>query len=507
MQICVHLDPARLFRWHLALLPLLRDAGHDVAVSFGDNPEPLPNTLTAILDYDQARSHKAASETLSSRLHPHAFEGWPRYAGGGYGVMLDLSTASRVHTHPGRVLRPLFDGSYKDYALFDALLRQHAPQLSLADSRTRDHVWIIGQPAIEMPWRAGRSFDEIASRLTGGIVRALNEIAAGRAPQGILSPEKSTAGRSNLLAGGAAFAGRRLGRKFSRLAEVARGTAPRWHVAWRRSGEDDAPLQGDVTLNLCDYRVLPDDGQRYFADPFVIAHEGAAHVFVEELPSATGRGIISHFVLDASGQPSPVTRVLETDVHLSYPFVFRDGADFYMLPEASASGGLDLYRATRFPHAWEKLARVIDTPVHDATVFTHDGRWWIAAGTQELQSSSWDGLSLFYAGHLHGPWTAHPMNPVLVDAGGARPAGALWRTADGSLMRPAQDCRTGYGHALAVRRITRLDPEGFADEPAGHVSFARGLGIFGPHTLSRAAGFELIDLYAGPGALRTGDEG
>ena len=175
-----------------------------------------------------------------------------------------------------------------------------------------------------------------------------------------------------------------------------------------------------------------------------------------------------------------------------------------MLPEASASGGLDLYRATRFPFAWEKVARIIGTPLHDATLFAHGDTLWIAAGSQTLQSSSWDALALYSAEALLGPWQAHPLNPVLINARAARPAGPLWRASDGTLMRPAQDCISDYGSRLTLKRIDRLDPRGFSETIVGQIRFSAESHILGPHTLSRGGGLELIDLYARPGALRAG---
>lgn len=501
MQICVHLDSARLFRWHLALVKALSGAGHDIVVSFVDTPEPLPTSLTAVLDYDQARS-RAREDRYSTRLQAAAFSSCARYAGGRYDLMIDLSSATRVRTHPGRVLRPLYDGSFKDYALFNAVLSQQAPSLALADSASRDHVWTIGQPAIETPWRPAASLDSIAARLIEGLTHATGNIAAGHAPPQEKPEQTSFAARSTVLSATLSLVRARLGRKAARMTEKLSGNAAKWHVAWRRADAAAPPEPG--LLRLGDWRILADGGHRYFADPFVYVHDGLTHVFVEEVPDATGRGIVSHFTLSPSGEASPVAPVLDTGSHVSYPFVFADGGDLWMLPESSAAGGLDLYRAARFPDRWEKAARLIEGRVHDATLFRHQGRLWIAAGSEAPQSSSWDGLSLYSAQTLHGPWHAHAGNPVLVDAGAARPAGALWQGSDDALMRPAQDCTHGYGSRLTLRRVTQLDDAGFSEETAGWLAFQPEAGILGPHTLSRGGGFELIDLFARPSALRAG---
>jgi hypothetical protein len=52
---------------------------------------------------------------------------------------------------------------------------------------------------------------------------------------------------------------------------------------------------------------------------------------------------------------------------------------------------------------------------------------------------------------------------VLLDAAAARPAGRMYRRG-GILHRPAQDCSTGYGGALALCTVNRLDLDGYEQE-------------------------------------------
>ena len=514
MRIHVYLDGARLFRWHLALLELLAADGHVIAVSFVDNSEPLPVSLTALFDYDRARS-RASSDRFSTRLNSQAFA--PYVAAQLEtktcakpvplaDIALDLATSTKATTRPERVLRPLYDGAIEDYALFHALLDQRAPALAIADSLTEAAIWNVGLPAIETPWRIATSFDQVTSRLAQGVLRVIGKIAAGLKPGDarVAAPENSASSRPSILVATGHFAASRAARKVTRAREKITRDAPKWHVAWRTIADGTVPEPG--VSNLAEFHILPDDGQRFFADPFVFLKNGERHIFVEELPEATGRGHISHFTISADGIASTPRPVLEAPYHLSYPLVFEHGREIWMLPESSAAGGLDLYRAERFPDRWTKVARLIDGRIHDATIFSHGGRLWIAAGNETLQSASWDGLSLYSADALLGPWEAHPDNPVLIDARAARPAGALW-IADGALYRPAQDCSEAYGGGLKLRRVTELTRDHFREETVGSMSFVPkthkpGGRILGPHTLSRAGSLEVVDFYARPSVLR-----
>ena len=64
---------------------------------------------------------------------------------------------------------------------------------------------------------------------------------------------------------------------------------------------------------------------------------------------------------------------------------------------------------------------------------------------------------------------------------------------DGVLMRPVQDCRVEYGHALGLARILRLDHEGY--EQVVETTLHAGPRWPGHllHTLNAAGGFEFID--------------
>ena len=502
MMIAVHLDRARLFRWHLALVEALIAAGHGINVRFRDTSDPLPTSLTAILDFDRVRNRSDATR-FSTHIKPAEFARYIVASAEIADVTLDLSSAATIQRLTGRVLRPAYDGSPKDYALFHALLDRRAPHLTLWDSGARE-PFAIGWPGLETTSRLANSLDQATSRLVEGIARYIRDLGSIDADAPSATVTNSAKPDRSILNSAGGFLTARAVRKAGRVRDRLAGAGPKWHVAWR-AVDMEATVQPGY-LNLADFRVLPDDGARFYADPFLFMHDGTCHMFVEELPDATGTGVISHTVLDRDGNFARPTPVLKTNYHLSYPFVFECDGEIWMLPEQSAAGGLDLYRCTKFPDTWVHAARLIDGRIHDATLFEHNGLMWIAAGCEAFQSSTWDGLSLFWATSLLGPWHPHKNNPVTIDARAARPAGPLWRQ-DENLYRPAQNCSGGYGVALAVKRIKELTRDTFAEESIGALAFPDSQNLLGPHTISRAGGIEVIDLYARPSAVRAAFRG
>lgn len=500
MNIAIYLDRARLFRWHAVLAGQLATAGHKVDVRFRDNAEPLPTSFTVLLDLDRVLGHEE-SERFSTRLDPVAFARFTQGAPEPAALVIDLSTAARRWDDEGRTLRPLYDGSPKDFALLHAVLDRRAPMLAIADSEGHK-CWPVGLPALQTPWLIALSIDEVTSRLIEALLRVVSQIASGTEPADLKTQrEEPHVADSSVLISANTFFVHKMLRKMLRFNDAMMGDNPKWHVAWRMVDEGE-PLRPGA-LDLKSYRLLDDDGHRYYADPFPIVRDGLTHIFVEEFPEATGKGVISQFTISAQGDVSTPRMVLDEPHHLSYPQVFEHGGEIWMLPEAHASGGLNLYRAETFPDRWSAATRIIDQPLHDATFFEHDGLLWIAASRTALQSSSWDSLVLFWARDIAGPWSEHTGNPVLIDARCARPAGPPWREGD-MLIRPAQDCTAGYGSRLTLRRTQALSADTFAETTLGSLAFSEAGHILGPHTIGRAGRVEVIDLYARPSALRAG---
>jgi hypothetical protein len=241
------------------------------------------------------------------------------------------------------------------------------------------------------------------------------------------------------------------------------------------------------------WQVLPDDGRRFYADPFPYTHGDESMIFVEDFEHRLGRGVISVVRFDERGPIGSPVPVLRHDVHLSYPFVFEHQGEIWMIPETSGAGTVELYRAVQFPHRWLRERTLVSgAAVSDATLFRHESRWWMIGTVRDGGSFS-DALHCWYADDLTGPWRPHARNPVLVDISSARPAGRVVPTPGGVLLRPAQDCRTGYGAALTIAEITHLDPETFDQR----VTASLRPGTWWPgrrlHTLNRSGRLECID--------------
>jgi len=145
---------------------------------------------------------------------------------------------------------------------------------------------------------------------------------------------------------------------------------------------------------------------------------------------------------------------------LAHPFVFRWQNDYYMIPEAHTETAVRLYKATAFPDKWEYEKDLLKGDRFiSPTLVRYKDMWWMficAEGNETLR--------LFYAWDFRGPWTEHPLSPVIKkDLHTARPAGRPFLL-DGRLYRLGQDCLPVYGYQVHAFQIAELSTKTYSEK-------------------------------------------
>lgn len=477
MRIDIVVAAARLRRWHLRLAERLATASPGTEVRFRlDAGDGLPRAVELLLALErlvQRRPGLLLSDHLPTSDVPQA---------DGTAADLEIRLDEGVSPAGTRSLSLRFDGQRDEAAAVAALLAGRAPAVEVM-SETGATV-ARGLPSIELARGVGEGYEHVA-------LRAITLVLAALARPGGLTMSGPTAppdiGARALASYGVRTLARTAARRLYRLC----CHAPHWRVGWRFVSGPDVWERGD--LGGTPWRLLADPGVRFYADPFPVRWRGELWVFVEDLDHRHGRGIISAIPFDADGPSGPMRPVLDLPWHLSYPFLIEEADELWMIPESSADRSVRLYRCERFPDRWVEEATLLDDiDASDATLIRHEDRWWMFATTREDEAASSDTLALFMAEALLGPWRPHPGNPLMVDAGAARPAGRLVHR-DGALFRPVQDCRRGYGTGLGLARITRLDEDGFAQDVERRLTPGPSWPGRRLHTLNQAGGLECID--------------
>jgi hypothetical protein len=475
-RVALRIDPARLCRAHGELAARLTRAGVRVSLLKGRSRDGLPGSTTLLLQLERL-VHRIREPLLSDPLDAALFE-HAAPSSENSDLVIDFCGGDER----GRGLRVLYDGTVGEAALIGALVAGRMPVIDIVDAVGA--IIATGVPANDNAGTITGSLDCVLARV---VTLTQAAICAPRPASPVTRPAAQSAGLRDLIA----FEAKALaGAIVHRLYKLCFHT-PHWRTCWRHVDGPDLWQTQDVRGTA--WNVLPDPGFRFYADPFPFVHQGRSYVFVEDLDHRTNKGCISVVPFGEHGPTGPAEPVLEEPWHLSYPSVFAHAGQVWMVPESSANRTVRLYRADPFPHRWvEEAILISDLAASDATVIRHDGAFWMFAATRDGFGSWSDALSLFHAPRLHGPWQAHPANPVLVDRAAARPGGAMV-VRDGKLWRPVQDCTAGYGCGIGLAEITRLDQEGFEQKVRTILRPDPSWPGRRFHTLNRAGRLECID--------------
>jgi hypothetical protein len=184
----------------------------------------------------------------------------------------------------------------------------------------------------------------------------------------------------------------------------------------------------------------------FVADPFAVEHDGRWHLFFEVMNRDSGKGDIAYAWSDDLMVWTYDRIVLAEPFHLSYPAIYRDGGEFWMIPETWESGEVRLYRATSFPYGWELVSVLLNSAGTDPTLRRTEHGWaMLLCGAEGVHNES---LREFEAPTLAGPWREAAGSPLVqADSSMARPGGHCFAY-EGVDYRLAQDCSTRYGESL-----------------------------------------------------------
>jgi hypothetical protein len=486
MRICLNLDPSRLLRWHLWLAEVIAEVpGNEVSCALAGG-RPLPLICRQLLELERlvyGFRGNGATDSVDAALRS-----LPPRPAVGVDVVINLSGEEPLAAGP-RVLTPLFNGVPGEIGVMAALANDQDLLVEVHDTARPSRPW-MARPASADREVFAAGLDSALSCAVPLILKALRD-ETDSAASGAACPRTSAHSLGALSA--LAWATGTVASKAIRFLDILARGGRTWGIGWRLDQSASLLDKGEAA-----FRVLTGDTRSYLADPFPFRHQGRDFIFVEQYLYSRTRGCIAVVTVDRNGIHGAPRIVLEEPHHLSYPFVFEQDGQIWMIPESGAARNVSLYRAVEFPYRWTREACLIEgIEGYDTTPLRHEGGFWFFVSPRLWGSTSWDVLSLYRAESLTGPWTPHAANPVLIDATLSRPAGAFIRRG-GRTLRPVQDCARGYGGAVTFCQIDALGESEFAQTPIGRIRSGR----FGCHTYNRRSGLEVIDLFGHIRGLR-----
>jgi len=216
-------------------------------------------------------------------------------------------------------------------------------------------------------------------------------------------------------------------------------------------------------LNISDPKVIN-------ADPFLFVHDGKLFLFYEETTfRRPGGRIMMVSTDDLIRWSKPIQISQEDNLHFSFPYVFEDDGDVYMIPETGWVGEIRLYKAlnkelTRFELDSMLMCREIKDEniifdFADNVLYRKDGVYYLF--TSILDKDGYK-LQLHTSSELRGPYKEHPSSPICHNLKYGRNAGSLIER-HGKLFRPTQDCTNTYGGQVNIMEITIITPEKYEE--------------------------------------------
>ena len=255
--------------------------------------------------------------------------------------------------------------------------------------------------------------------------------------------------------------------------------------------------KGDF-LNSTLFRLKPVKMPKdeFWADPFIFKFKSENYIFFENYSYKSKKGKISCGRIKGN-QLVDVSDVLDFDYHLSYPFIFENNNNIYLIPETMENNRLEIYKCVDFPNNWKLYSTAFDgEKILDSHIYEdQDGQKWLFLNKQENQNTSTSSdLYIYKFDSLKlEDLQPHSKNPVIINSKTARNGGAIFKY-NNEVFRPSQANIDGiYGRSLNINKIEKLTINEYVEKTVitTYPNFKKGL--LSMHHLHQKDGLFVID--------------
>ncbi len=226
------------------------------------------------------------------------------------------------------------------------------------------------------------------------------------------------------------------------------------------------------------------------ADPFGFKIDNKKYIIFEEYSQILKRGRIA--VAEIYNDKLINKKiVLDDKKHLSYPFIFVENNEIFMICEAYKSKKLTLYKIDKTNLSLQKIREIFSNQgAIDPTIIKFNEKYWLFYSKQEKADEN---LYLAYANSLNEEFIQHPKNPIKSCKSSARSGGTPF-VFNNEFYRPAQNCQKFYGEKITVNKINILNETDFCEEFCYEISPSNfNQKFIGIHTISSFGNKTLID--------------
>lgn len=261
--------------------------------------------------------------------------------------------------------------------------------------------------------------------------------------------------------------------------------AESWNVAYRKRKQGS--IFSDKTT---EFHILKNNINSWCADPFLFKYEGKTYIFAEIYDYKLRNGTIGYTIIE-NGQISNWKQVIIEDYHLSYPYIFVNNGEIYIIPESSDSNSLYVYKAINFPDCWIKEKEIKKgIKLVDTTLFEFKNS--IYAFTTEIVNYESQKHCLLELDNFD---IINVIEINILESKESRMAGSVFAF-NNELIKICQDCKEQYGGGLIFKRfdLDDLDGKEITHITPKSLQFSRKILVNGIHTYNANDEYEIIDI-------------
>jgi len=219
-------------------------------------------------------------------------------------------------------------------------------------------------------------------------------------------------------------------------------------------------------LNIGDFHTSNIEEGKFIADPFIIKKAGINYVFYELCDYKKGVIACSTLIDNELGPP---IIVLNYEEHLSYPYLFEEGDDLYMIPESHKLNKIIILKCINFPTEWKEI-NSIKVSGKDTSIFKKDKKYYLITTIGDNNN-----ITLFSTAHIEKTWDKI-LSKNFNNFKTKRNGGKIFDY-DGNTIRPTQYDIREYGESLSFNKITIEDNRFSETEIKNYKSPPHSIGI------------------------------
>ena len=269
-----------------------------------------------------------------------------------------------------------------------------------------------------------------------------------------------------------------------------------WQIAIRKRSDKPLYMGGSDRFS-----TVPNTVRYWYADPFLYEKDGKTYLFAEMYDRYTEKGVLGVATVKHN-KVSKFKVCLDLPYHLSYPCLYEDNTNLYMIPECRQSGEVAVYKCVDFPYKWEKDHCLYECTGVDTTMVPQEicGSDKIYITTINTQTDHNNNLFLIDENKKE-------VRNLIKDNTKVR-CGGYFIKHDDIWLRPAQDDTEYYGCKLIFYNVDSIGVDGISERVYAEI-FApdadnKGICIkidkqkncryVGVHTYNCNGQYEVIDL-------------